>query len=118
MAARGFVQVMGGDDDGHALSVEPGKVVPKSEAQFRINADSWLIQQQQARLVNQGAGEQQALLHAAAERFNDAFTALGEINGFQDGIDALLELLAAQAIDASKEGQVLTNGEFLIEGVV
>src|SRR5262249_37170031 len=91
---------------------------PKGETEFGVDADGWLIQQQQARVVNQDAGEQDALLHAAAERINDAARAFGQINGFQNSFDALFEAAAAQAIDLPEELQIFADAEFLIEGVV
>src|SRR5690349_17435573 len=67
VAAGGFVQMVGGDDDGDAFGVEAGEVVPEGEAQLRVNADGRLVQKEQARLVDEGSGERDALAHAAAE---------------------------------------------------
>src|SRR5579875_3732982 len=43
VAARRFIQVMRRDNDGHALRVEAGEIIPKGMAQFGIDADSGFI---------------------------------------------------------------------------
>src|SRR5690606_40415895 len=63
----GLFQVMGGEDDGHPLAVELGDEVPHRAAQLDVDAGGGLVEDQQARLVDQRAGDHQAALHAAGE---------------------------------------------------
>src|SRR6185437_17075940 len=53
VTARGLVEVMRRDNDGHTLSVEPREIIPESMTQFGIDADGWFIQEEQARAMHQ-----------------------------------------------------------------
>ncbi|MNN54343.1 hypothetical protein D3C81_1691560 [compost metagenome] len=61
-------QVMGGEDDGDAFLVQLGEEAPHRTAQLDIDARGRLVENQQARLVDQGAGDHQPALHAAGQR--------------------------------------------------
>jgi hypothetical protein len=63
----GFLEVMRGEDDRRALRVETGQELPHAAAHLDIHAGGRLIEDQQARLVDQGAGNHQAPLHAAGQ---------------------------------------------------
>ncbi|MNH13041.1 hypothetical protein D3C79_726000 [compost metagenome] len=61
-------QVMGGEDDGDALLVQLGQKTPHRAAQFDIHTRRRLVEDQQARLMDQRPGNHQAPLHAARQR--------------------------------------------------
>ena len=61
-------QVVGGENDGDALLIELGEEAPHRTAQFNVHASSGLVEDQQARLVNQRAGNHQTALHATGQR--------------------------------------------------
>jgi len=63
----GLLQIMGGEDDGDALLVEFGEKAPHRAAQLDIDPGGRLIEDQQSRLMNQGASDHQAPLHAAGQ---------------------------------------------------
>ncbi len=64
----GLFQVMGGEDDGDALLVEFGEKAPHRTAQFNVHPGSGFVENQQARFVDQRAGNHQAAFHAARKR--------------------------------------------------
>ncbi|CAM5473184.1 hypothetical protein SSTU70S_05805 [Stutzerimonas stutzeri] len=63
----GFFQVVRGEDDGDALTIQFGEERPHRAAQLDVHARCRLVEDQQARLVDQRAGDHQPALHAAGE---------------------------------------------------
>lgn len=63
----GLFQVMRGQDDGDAFLVELGEKAPHRPTQLDIDARGWLVEDQQAWLVNQCTGDHQPTLHAARQ---------------------------------------------------
>ncbi len=62
-----LVEVRGGDQDGHALARQLDEDVPELATRHRVHAGRGLVEQQDARLRHQRAGERQLLLHPAAQ---------------------------------------------------
>ena len=67
MAALRFIEVRRGDEDRQAVGRQVRERVPELAARYRIDAGGRLIEQQDARLWHERAGERQLLLHAAAQ---------------------------------------------------
>ena len=58
---------MGGEHHGHALGVEVGEQLPGRVAAFRVESGGGFVEEQQARLAQQRAGQVDAPLLAAGE---------------------------------------------------
>jgi hypothetical protein len=113
VAVHGLVELVGGEDHGHAAGPQPLERRPHPPPQQRIDARGRLVEQQQRRLVEQRAGERHALLHAARERVDLVVGAMCEIDELEQ-----LPRPAARVGDreaAGEELQVLARGEILVE---
>ena len=61
-----------GDDDGEvALAPQLPDIAPDGAARLRIEADGGLVEEQDAAVVDEGAGDLQAPLHARGERAHE-----------------------------------------------
>ncbi len=67
MAALGFVQVRCSDKDRQTLRRQVGEHVPKFTAGYRINAGSWLIEQQNSGLRHERGNKGQFLFHSTTQ---------------------------------------------------
>ena len=77
--ALGLLDVVRAHQDRDALGAQPVDQRPQLLADLRVEADGRLVEQQQLRLVQQRAGDQQAPAHAAAELVDLRLAALGEV---------------------------------------
>src|SRR5947209_5618553 len=57
----GFVDVVGGQEDGHPAARQTIDQCPKAAARYRIDTGGWLVEEQQWRLVHDRATKRQAL---------------------------------------------------------
>ena len=91
-------------------------VGPELPPGHRIDPRGGFIEEQQRRLVEQGAGEGQALAQAKGQGFRLLAEPGAEGERLHHGVDARLLLATEQAVDAGEERQVLGHGELLVEG--
>ena len=63
--AFGFFEIMGGEHDGGAITVQITHIIPQQLPQFDVHACGRFIQHQHRRVVYQRLGHQQPALHAA-----------------------------------------------------
>ena len=61
----GFLEIVRGEDDGDALLIESAQEIPHRAADLDVDARRRLIEDEQLRLVHQGARDHQPALHAA-----------------------------------------------------
>ena len=61
----GLLQIVGGEDDGHALRVQFSDVLPQHLAQLDIDARCGFVQHQDTRAVDQRLAQQEPPPHAA-----------------------------------------------------
>ena len=61
----GLVDVMGGQDDGHAIFAKPAHHLPHGLSQFDVDARRRLVEKQDSRLVREGFGDHDPALHAS-----------------------------------------------------
>ena len=73
----GLVHVVGGEDQGDALLLEPEQPVPQHVPGLRVEPGGRLVEQQDLGLVDQRAGDGQPALHAAGQRLDLGAGALG-----------------------------------------
>ncbi len=67
IAGLGLVDVLGGDDQRPAGIAQPVELGPDPRPQERVDPGGRLIEEEQGRVVDQGAGEFQAALHPARQ---------------------------------------------------
>ena len=113
--ARGLLHVVRGVDDGEALAVEALEVFEDGVARMRIDADGGLVAEEKFRAMEEGGGEIEAAGHAAGEIFHGLAAAIGELHGFEGGVDAGAEIGAAEAVELAEDAEVLIGGEFGVE---
>ena len=87
----------------HAGGHEAGRAV--------VEAGERLVEQNQARAVQQRALEREALPHPAREARNRFVAAIREIRGFERSLGARRRI---QPVQAGKEGEILARGQLRI----
>ena len=104
---------------GHAeLREERLEVVEKSVAESAVERSERLVEQEDARLGGERAGEGDALLFASRERRHGAVLESGEPDEVQRLPDACRDLLRRVAAHAQAERDVATHVEVVEQGVV
>lgn len=91
---------MGGEDDGDAFLVQLGEKAPHRAAQLDVHTRGRLVENQQARLVDQRAGNHQAALHAAGQRTRLHVALVPQAELGQVLLGALLRHLGRNAVVA------------------
>ena len=81
----GFIDIGGGNDNGHAalLLLQIVHELPELAARKRVNACGGFVQNQQIGVVHQGAAQAQFLLHAARQFARGAVEEGGKVRGIQ-----------------------------------
>ena len=87
--------------------------IPEFAPRFRVHPGGGLIEQQQARRVQQAGGQRQTLLPAAGQGACELLLARAQAQPFQGFIDRLAALW--QAEQAANEVQVLADGQILVQ---
>ena len=111
----GLLEVVRGQEDRRALLVQAADVAPQLLAQLDVDAGGGLVEDDQARLVQQGAGEQQAALHAARE-LGGAGVALGaQVEDVDHLVGALLGRGLLHAVVAAVVDERLAHGQEAVQ---
>ena len=63
----GFLEIVGRQDDGDALGVEPADIVPQLPAKLDVDARGRLVEHQDRRRMDHRLGDQQPPLHSARQ---------------------------------------------------
>ena len=116
--ARGFLHVVGGVDDGEAFAVEAFEVFEEGVAGLGIDADGGFVAEEEFGAVEEGGDEVEAAGHAAGKVFHGLAAAVGELDGFEGGVDAGAEVGAAEAVEFAEDAEVLVGREIGVEGDV
>ena len=111
-----LVHVMGGDEDGNPLSGHVVDQVPEVPAAHRIDAGGRLIQEDDGRLMEDGASERQALLPAAGEGRCHGAAVFGKPRHPDHPLLAVLLLFRRDLVDAAEEIYVLLHRQVFVEG--
>ena len=67
-SSLGFLEIMGGEHDRHALRVELADIVPQLPAKLDVDARGRLVEHQDRRRMDHRLGDQQPPLHSARQR--------------------------------------------------
>ena len=110
-----LVEIGGAPHHADALLDQGVDHAPQLAPRDRVDADARLVEQQEPRRAQHGAGEPQLLLHAARERAGPAVGETGEIGERQQLLEGLLALPAHDAAQVGVEREVLQHRQVLVE---
>ena len=111
----GLFEVMGGEQDGGAFAVHLLDVLPEFQAEFDVDTGGGFVEDQQPGTVHQGAGENDAALHAAGQGPGAFVPLLGQRERLEELAYALLAILLAHAEIAAVEVERLLDGQEPVE---
>ena len=98
----GFLDVVRGEDDGHAGGAQIAHHLPHVLAQFDVDAGGRLVEEQDLRLVRERLGDQHAALHAAGQRHDAVVLLVPQRQRAQHLLD--MRRIARLAEQAAAEG--------------
>ena len=113
----GLVHVVGGEEQRGALLLEAEQPVPEDVAGLRVEAGGRLVEEQDARIVDQRPGDREAALHAAGERVDLRLALLLELREREELVGALRDDPAGQAEVAAVDEEVLAHAQLGVEVV-
>ncbi|MNI17317.1 hypothetical protein D3C73_706850 [compost metagenome] len=114
-----FVEQVGGPEHADVLLATQAADVPvERQATRRVEADTGFIEQQQARLMQQGAGNFHPATMAAIEFAHPFAAALGQGLAGQFGVDPKVGLAPGQAMQCRVITQVLLDAEVQVQGAL
>ncbi|CCH16009.1 Protein of unknown function [Micromonospora lupini str. Lupac 08] len=106
----GLVEVVRGDEDGHAVAAQSPDLVPHVGAALRVEAGGRLVQEDDLRLVDDAERDLDAPTLAAGVGLALAVGVLGELEGLQRADGALLRVGLADAVHPGVQDQFLAGG--------
>ena len=115
---RGFLHVMRGVNDRKSVAIELFEVLEDRVSGLRVDAHGWLVAKQELRAVKERGDQVEAALHPAGKRFHGIAAAIGELHGFERGVDARAEVGAGEPVERTKDAEVLVGVEFRVKGDV
>ncbi len=113
--AFGFVEIGGRNHGGDPATDHLVHDPPEVAARHRIDAEGRLVEQQHARLVDQGAGEAELLLHAAGERAGQPVAERREIGEGEQALAARRAFGARHSEEVGVELEILVDREVGVE---
>ena len=112
----GLLHVLRGQDQGDALALQLPQPLPDQVPGLRVQAGGRLVGDDDLRLVEQGAGDEQAALHAGGELVDLAVALFLEFDELQQLGDPLSGLRAGDVEEMGEDLQVLPHGEVVVQG--
>jgi hypothetical protein len=106
-----------GDEDGDAALAGAGEDVAQVAAAARVEAVGGLVEDEQARAVEQAAGDEQALAHALGQGAGGGVALVDEVEGGEHLVDGGRELGLGELEALAEEAQVLGRRHVLVERV-
>ena len=113
--ALGLVHVGRGDDRRHPLRHHLVDDEPELAARDRVDAERRLVEEQHLRLVDEGAGEAELLLHAARELAGEAVAERAEVREREEPLEARRALGSRHPVEVGVEAEVLLDREVGVE---
>ena len=115
-AVLGLVHVVRGQEDGDRLAVpELVDVLPDVRPRLRIEAHGRLVEEEDARRVDQPARYLQASLHAAREGSDEMVSAVGEADHGEHQLEPLGTDLGLDAVELGVKLEVLGSRQVVVE---
>ena len=119
IAILGFVHVVGGHEHGGADVVTKfADMLPDRVARLRIEAESWLIQEEHFGMMEKSPGNFQTPFHASQECSYQGFSAIPEIDHRQDLLGSSAENILRYIVEASVELEVFFRRKPLVERLI
>jgi hypothetical protein len=115
MTALGLVQVRRGEQDRHALGRQLGQRVPELAPRDGIDAGGRLVEQEDARLGHEGAGQGELLLHAAAQPAGQAPGEALQAKHGQVALPSRLDVAHGDTPQLTHVAKVLGHAEVLVQ---
>ncbi len=115
VAAVGLVEIGGGDEDGYPFSQELVEDAPEVAARHRIDAIGRLVEEEDLRRVDQGAGKAELLLHPAGEIARLAPFERRQVAEGKEPLYFFGTPFLRHAVDVGVEVDVLHHGQVGIE---
>ena len=113
----GFVHEVGGQQDRLALLHQHLQTLPHQMPGLRVKTCGGFIEHQHLRLVDQGARQTQASLHAARQLTRLGFGLAGQSTKLQKRCNACFDVTVFHAEIAAIDQQVFFSGEVGVQGV-
>jgi len=113
----GLLDVVRAHQNRDAFGAQQVDQRPQLLADLRIQADGGLVEQQQPRLVQQRAGDQEPAAHPAAQVIDDRIGAVEQVDDPQDALDRRAALGRWDSVEVREHAQVLRGGQRHVEVV-
>ena len=114
----GLVHVVGGDDQGDPLELQPVEAVPQEMAGLGVEAGGRFVEDEELRFGDEGPGDGQPALHPARERLDLVVGPFRELGELEQVLGPLPDDLLGQVEVAAVDHQVVEDGELEVEGVL
>src|SRR5208337_1572090 len=103
----GLFHVVGGDEHGEIARVfEVVEHLPHGDAGDGIEAGGGLVKEEDARIVDQAAGNFKTAAHSAGESLGLRAAPLDEVDGFEDFLNILFALHFGNAVELGINAEV------------
>src|SRR6185503_15092485 len=112
-----LVHEMRGEKDGLALAKQAAQPRPDEMPRLGVEPGGGLVEEDQFRVVDEGAGEREPSFHSTGQRLDSRFRARAQFSEFEQGGNAPAHFGFAQSEIAAIDQQVLFDGEIGIEVV-
>ena len=110
----GFVEVLGGQQDGRSLSGQVADRVPHLAAIPGVETCRGLVEEDQGGSGDQAGRESEAATHATGELRDRAVSGLGEVELGEQVVADAVGPLGGQSLQATKHPEVLAGGQVLV----
>lgn len=111
----GLIHVMSRDNEGDSALLQPLERIPDGESRLRVQASSWLIQDDQIRIGDQCSGNQEASLHPAGKLPGLLVGSIAEQGKLQQLTRLSFGIGTADTEVARLLDQTFTKGQLTIE---
>ena len=114
----GLLEVLRGEEHGRAVLHEVADDRPHRQAAARVQARGGLVEDEQARPADEGAGEVEASAHAARVGLGDTVAGVDQVELLEQLAGASARFARGQLVEPTEEPEVLAPGEVLVHGRV
>ena len=111
----GLLEVLGRQEERHALADEAPDDVPHPEPAARVETGRRLVEDEQPRPPDQGAGEVQPPPHPARVGLDDPVAGIDQLELLEQLVGALLRLGRGQLVQPAEQPEVLAAGQVLVD---
>ena len=110
----GLGDVVGGDEEGGAAGVAAVQELPELRFGAGVESERGLVEEEEVGLVEDGAGELEAALHAAGEGFDGVVGAVAQVEQGEQVGDAPAQGASPEGEEAAVEPERFPHGHLRI----